>query len=49
MRGDIAYREDENALGIFMTSGTQMLALFLGRDGFTMHRLRDVDLAFAVR
>lgn len=48
-RGDVAYREDETALGIYLTSGVQMRALFLGRGGFTMHRLRDTDLAFPAR
>ena len=33
-RGDIAYRKDENACGIYFTSGAYMMALFLGEGGF---------------
>lgn len=48
-RGDIAYRKDDRALGIFFTSGPRMMAIFLADGGFTLHRLQDIDYAFTVR
>jgi hypothetical protein len=48
MRGDIAYRKDENSLGIYLTSGARMAALFLGKRGFTIPKAKDTDHAFRV-
>lgn len=48
MRGDVAYL-DGVGCGIYFTSGTRMLALFLGDGGFVMHRASETTHAFAVR
>jgi len=49
MRGDIAYREAINGLGIYLTSGARMAALFLGEQGFAMPKAKDTHHAFKVR
>lgn len=48
-RGDIAYRKDDQAVGIFFTSGGRTHALFLTKGGFALHRARDIDHCFQVR
>ncbi len=47
-RGDIALRESDMSLGIFFTSGSRMMALFLGDGGFILHKAKDTDYAFRV-
>jgi len=47
-RGDIAYRADLNACGIYFTSGSKKFALFLGDGGFSLHRPGETGLAFRV-
>ena len=48
MRGDIALSENDQALGIFFTSGSSMKALLLGKNGFSLHSAKECDYAFRV-
>lgn len=47
-RGDIAYVESINALGIFFNVGAKTQALLLGEGGFALHAARQVTHAFRV-
>lgn len=50
-RGDIAYARfgEQECCGILFTSGSRMVALFLGEGGFALHRAKDVQNAFRVQ
>ena len=45
-RGDIAFRESDEACGIYFTSGARMLAIFLSSGGFVLHRISETSHAF---
>jgi uncharacterized protein DUF6950 len=47
-RGDIAYRNEEKAVGIFITQGARSVAVFLGEGGFSVLPASDVSYGFPV-
>ncbi len=47
-RGDLAYRREENAIGIVYTSGARQLAAFLSEAGFSSLPMKNCDAAFRV-
>ena len=48
LRGDLAWRKEENALGIIVCIGARQAGVFLGENGFATLPIKDVDAAFWV-
>ncbi|WDI31588.1 hypothetical protein PUV54_00065 [Hyphococcus flavus] len=47
-RGDIAWIEDDRAVGVFVTEGAHQRAAFLGENGVVIMPMRYIDAGFVI-